>query len=426
MLPTENMEHTNLHTQQTTGGMSMPRLIVFLGVPAFGLSLSITLISTYMPVVIRDFTDSGLAIGAIVGGEGAFSLFLPMVIGSWSDRVQSPIGNRLPFLLVGALLAGSALALVAVIHSLAAIIILVAIFFVGYFTYYPPYRALLPDLVPQGMQGRAQSSQAFWRGLGLGAALVAGGTLFTLWQPLPFVLAAGVLIVITGVFTLRLRSTLVDIQTSSVEHEGFREVCSSSWDLLKSNSDLRAFAGANALWEFSLAAMKTFVVLFIVVGLGKTVGIASLIIGIVAAASVAAAVLSGFLSDRIGVHRLLSVALPIYGFGLLLLVFTQSVAIVVPVMPAIALGGAVVLTLPYALLTELMPKGKHGAISGLFGLSRGLGVVLGPLIAGAAIDIFQPWLESTDGYAAVWLVAGAAVLLSIPLQRKMRKQHVKV
>ena len=225
---------------------------------------------SWYPVVIRDFTDSGLVIGAIVGGEGAFSLFLPMFIGSWSDRVRSPIGNRLPFLLVGGLLTASALALVAVIHSLAAIIVLVALFFVGYFTYYPPYRALLPDLVPQGMQGRAQSSQAFWRGLGLAAALVAGGTLFTLWQPLPFLLAAGILIAITGFFTLRLKSTLAHTQPSSVEHEGFREACSSSWDLLKSNSNLRAFAGANALWEFSLAAMKTFVVLFIVVGLGKT------------------------------------------------------------------------------------------------------------------------------------------------------------
>ncbi|MGZ4416303.1 MAG: hypothetical protein ACXVRZ_18325, partial [Gaiellaceae bacterium] len=63
-------------------------------------------------------------------------------------------------------------------------------FFVGYYAYYPPYRALYADLLPRSLYPRAQASQALARGLGLGGALVAGGLLIGLWAPLPFAVAA--------------------------------------------------------------------------------------------------------------------------------------------------------------------------------------------------------------------------------------------
>ena len=43
--------------------------------------------------------------------------------------------------------------------------------------------------------------------------------------------------------------------------------------------------------------------------------------------------------------------------------------------------------------------------------------MLGPLLTGLAIDLVGPWLEGTQGYAAMFLVASAATLLSIPFLR---------
>lgn len=84
---------------------------------------------------------------------------------------------------------------------------------------------------------------------------------------------------------------------------------------------------------------------------------------------------------------------------------SQSAVIVAPVVPLIALGGAVVMTLPYGLLMGMMPPESHGAATGLHGFSRGLGVVFGPLLTGLAIDLLGSWLEDTRGYAAMFLVA---------------------
>jgi divalent metal cation (Fe/Co/Zn/Cd) transporter len=56
------------------------------------------------------------------------------------------------------------LALLGFVHSLAAAAVVVAIFFAGYFVAYEPYRALYPDLVDNEIAGRAQSTQAIFRG----------------------------------------------------------------------------------------------------------------------------------------------------------------------------------------------------------------------------------------------------------------------
>jgi hypothetical protein len=46
----------------------------------------------------------------IIGAEGLLALIVPMIVGPWSDRLRTPLGGRLPFLLAG--IPGMAVALV--------------------------------------------------------------------------------------------------------------------------------------------------------------------------------------------------------------------------------------------------------------------------------------------------------------------------
>src|SRR6185369_1890948 len=105
-------------------------------------------------------------------------------------RAGSPIERRFPFVLAGAPLIVGGLALLGFSGSIALAAVAVFAFFVGYYLYYPPYRALYADLLPRSFYARAQSSQAILRGAGLGVALLAGGLLLSVWQPLPFAIAA--------------------------------------------------------------------------------------------------------------------------------------------------------------------------------------------------------------------------------------------
>jgi MFS family permease len=165
--------------------------------------------------------------------------------------------------------------------------------------------------------------------------------------------------------------------------------------------------------------LKTFIVLYVVKGLGESVGTASAVIGVVAAAYVVASAAAGRLADRVGVLPLMRVSLWVYGVGLLLGAGLSSLGPLVAGLPIVALAGAVVMTLPYALLVRMTPAGAEGATSGLFGFSRALGASLGPIAVGVSLDLLGPFFPATNGYGAMWLAIGLPILLSLPLLARL-------
>ena len=52
-------------------------------------------------------------------------------------------------------------------------------------------------------------------------------------------------------------------------------------------------------------------------------------------------------------------------------------------------------------------------MTGFYSLSRGIGTALGPVCAGAAIQLFRPAFASTHGYAAMWGVCLVSALAMV-------------
>jgi MFS family permease len=135
-----------------------------------------------------------------------------------------------------------------------------------------------------------------------------------------------------------------------------------------------------------------------------------------------AAALSGRVGDRRGRLSVLRFALPVYGAGLLVPFLVDDPWVVGIVAPVVGLGGGVVMALPYAVLTPLMPEEDHGALTGFYTFSRGIGIALGPLLAGVAVSVLSGPFAGTQGYQAVWGVCAAAVLLSLVFVRRLRRR----
>jgi predicted MFS family arabinose efflux permease len=285
---------------------------------------------------------------------------------------------------------------------------------------YEPYRALYPDAVGEDAAGRAQGTQALWRGVGTGLALLGGGLLLGVGRGAPFAAAAVAYVACVSAFVVVLARRGVPREGGG-ESGGLREEARHVVRLVREHAALRAFLVANALWELSLAALKTFVVLYVTQGLGFGRTDASLIIGAVAVIVLLAALGSGKLADRYGRLKVLRVALPVYGAGFLVpLVFTAPLAVVLAI-PFIAVGGGALMALPYAILIPLMPDDAHGALTGYYSLSRGLGTWFGPLLAGVAVTATAGVFSATHGYQAVWGVCALAVLASIWPARHLRE-----
>jgi MFS family permease len=193
---------------------------------------------------------------------------------------------------------------------------------------------------------------------------------------------------------------------------------SSTRDLLLHNHDMQLFAVANALWEFSFAGLKTFIVLYVTHGLLRSSNLASAVIAVVAVAYVIGAPVAGRLSDRYGIPRVMRWSALVYGAGLCYGIWPTTITPMLIVVPVFAIAGAILMTLPQALAFTLAPDTGQGAAAGLVDFSRGIGVVLGPPAVGAAIGSSASFLSGTHGYAIMWPAIGIPILLSLIILRR--------
>jgi MFS family permease len=394
------------------------RLFWILGFGAFGLAFSITTTAAYLPPLLHRFTDSGTLIGLVLGAEGVFALLLSPVIGPWSDSFHTPLGRRRPFMLAALGPLGFCLLLMAFMPNLWTTTLIVLAFFFAYYVYEPPYRGLYPDLLPPETYGRAQGVQHVLRGIALGAALVGGGFLLKAWHAAPFVLAAFVTTAACAAPILLIRE---DGGHGRV-FEGVRAYFRRSWSILKEQREVRRFLLANAAWEGTFAAARTFVVLYVIDGLHQSKAISSALLGAVATGYVIAAVLASKLGDRFGIARVIFWSSVVYGSGFLVAGIATTwhdwyFALIVPV----SVAGGLVMTLAWGLLFKLMPEEHRGAVSGLATTTKGLGLLLGAPVAGAAIDIARPYLDATDGYQILWPVCGIPILAALPIVYRMMR-----
>jgi MFS family permease len=338
------------------------------------------------------------------------------VIGPWSDGFHTPLGRRRPFMLVALGPIGFCLALMAFMPSLWTTALLVFAFFFAYYVYEPPYRGLYPDLLPERIYGRAQSAQHLMRGLALGTALIGGGALFHIWEAWPFLVAA---VVVTCALLAPVLFVREDGGHGRV-FEGVGTYVRHSWRVFRREPEVRRFLIANTAWEGAFAGARTFVVLYLTVGLGQPLGTTTAVLAAVAGGYIVAAALSGFLGDRFGLSRVIFAASFVYGIGLILGGFgAEWHAWYLPVVFVVAIGGGTVMTLSWGLLFKLMPAKDRGAIAGLATTTKGIGLLTGPLLAGAAIDLLSPYLDETSGYQALWPILGVPVLLAIPLVARL-------
>ncbi|HEX5583575.1 MFS transporter [Gaiella sp.] len=389
-----------------------------LGAGALGLAWALTTTSAYLPPMLERYTDSTTLVGLVLASEGFVAVTLPLVVGPWSDTFHTPFGRRRPFMLAALGPMGFALALLAFMPSLWTTSLLLIGLFIAYYVYEPPYRGLYPDVLPDRVFGRAQGVQHVFRGIAIGGALIGGGYLFHLWKPAPFLFAAAV---VTGACAVPIALVTEDGGQGRV-FLGVRTYLAHSWRVLRTNREVATFLGVNAAWEATFAGARTFVVLYVTVGLGEPLSTSTAILAVVAGGYIVAALGAGRIGDRVGLARVIVVASVVYGIGLLAGgLATTWHAWYLALIFVVAVGGGTVMTLAWGLLFKLMPPDERGAISGLATTTKGIGLVIGPLLAGAVIDLLGSTLEQTQGYQALWPLLGVPILLALPFVARLER-----
>ena len=98
--------------------------------------------------------------GAIMALDNVLAVFLLPILGTISDKVDTPLGKRTPFIIVGTVLAAVLLYLVGLANrraSLAMFIIMLFLLLVAMGLYRSPAVALMPDLTPKPLRSQGNA-----------------------------------------------------------------------------------------------------------------------------------------------------------------------------------------------------------------------------------------------------------------------------
>lgn len=121
-----------------------------IGLGFFTMGLMDPLYDTYVPMFLTNFLKSDGLVGLIMGIDNLFALMLIPIVAALSDKTRTPIGRRMPYIIVTLPLTAIFFSLLpsAALKSLAFLV--VVIFFLNVFKQAArgPVVALMPDIIP--------------------------------------------------------------------------------------------------------------------------------------------------------------------------------------------------------------------------------------------------------------------------------------
>jgi len=143
--------------------------LAFMSIQAFW-----ELYNKIIPLILqRTFILGDTLAGAIMALDNVFAVVLLPLFGTLSDRVDTPIGRRMPFILVGTALTVAAMILLPVADNLANLPMFMSVLLVTLVAvclYRSPAVALMPDVTPPPLRSKAN---AIINLMGAGGAAVA-------------------------------------------------------------------------------------------------------------------------------------------------------------------------------------------------------------------------------------------------------------
>lgn len=418
----------------------MPPLPYFrlLALTALGFALTLTT-NTLEPAVLSHQVlrlapaNPSTALGLITfAGLIVASLAQPLV-GVLSDRARSRWGQRLPFMVSGALLAAPFLFLVALAPTPGVLVAGVLLLQLAASAVHGPWLALVPDLVPEGQRGRAAGVKALFDILALVVGRQVAGYLVSLapqWGQAALVAAVSVPVVVfavaLGLTAWAVRQSPAGTAASVQAPRPLGRALAGAFAV-----DLRAYPAfgwwlANrVLFWTAFIALTTFLVFFLIDVGGLAAPEAQRFVGSLTVALGAALVVvtlpSGWLADRFGRRPIVVAAGLIAAAGAATLPFTHHLGIITGAAMVIGLGVGLYLSASWALVTDLVPRHEAARYLGLANVATAGGSALARLLGAAIIDPVNQALGSqTAGYMALYGLAAVLLLASTLAVMKLK------
>ena len=370
-----------------------------------------------MRIILSGPVTEGLGASPFIYGliwlAGPFTgMVVQPLVGALSDKTVSPLGRRRPYLLGGALLASLALlifpnsggiaeglASLTGLHLPAVTGLLIAAIMIWVIdacvnVAQGPYRALIPDVVPEEQYSIANSYISL--AIGLGSVVAAGTAPFLKWAfgyqmsiPAQFVMAA-------LAFTLGMIWTCITIKEGKREHENKQEATQNNvsfWQSLKEFFALSPEVSKICTMQFFTWIGTMCMMIFFTQYAVHTIycvpdlttvsestkelyaqatltgtNFSSICFAIFNLICFIVAIPIGFLSAKFSNKKVHIISIITMILAYLGMFFAKEPKAVAALMGLSGIGWASICALPFAMLSQFIKKGTEGSVMGIFNI----------------------------------------------------------
>ncbi len=405
-----------------------------LGFGFFGVSVIWGVYNAFVPIFLADrFGLAPALIGFFMTLDNIAALFIQPPVGAWSDRLRTPLGRRIPFILIGAPITALAFGLIPLAAVLPLFVACTSTLLLSAALWRTPVVALMPDITPSKFRSQANGVINFMGGVGTIVALQTGGMLYKMSPNFPFWLGSALVIIAALIVYLFIEEPKEYEETEKQPgmFESLKEVFRDS-----DKSGLRILL-AIFFWFIGYSAVDTFFTLYARNHLGLNEGDGATLLSILPLFFVLFAIPAGYVATKLGRKTTISIGLITVTIMLILLYVTPAEALLTAIAPLplvgipLEEGGARMLTLAGVLLifggvgwafvninslpmiVDLTSAARIGTYTGLYYLFSTFSAIVGPNINGWAIQLTNNNYNVIMALAPIFMMIAFTLMIGV-------------
>ena len=386
-------------------------------------------------------------VGIIMACDNLAALILLPIFGNLSDKTDTPIGKRMPYILVGTFVSAVAFPFIPLFfhhNNMVGMVITMAIVLIFMMMYRNPAVALMPDITPKPLRARANGIINIMGYLG-GAFATVLGILFVLssyinapvserniWTiEMPFIIASVLMVISALVLFATIKENKIEEEIRDELELGEKLAAvetpiDDDKPMSRANKTmLLAILGAEFLWFMSDNALGTYIGNYVIYHL-QSVSSATMILTILGGlASVVGFAIAGGIADRIGRKWTISAGLAVTFVGLVVMCFVAPTGRVVGERGEFAFptllyavwvlkgfGMALVHNCSFPMVVELCSSKKIGKFTGYYYTASMSAQTITPVLLGLVLNATLAW-RALPIYAAILTALSFAVFTAL-------------
>jgi MFS family permease len=401
--------------------------IFLLGFGFFGVSVIWTIYNAFVPLFLANrFGLSPLLIGFFMTLDNIAALFIQPPVGAWSDRLRTPIGRRMPFILIGAPIGALAFGIIPIASVLPLFVACTSTLLLSMAFWRTPVVALMPDITPSQYRSQANGIINLMGGVGTIIASLVGSTLYEINVNFPFWMGSGLTIVAALLVFLFIKEPKEygEDEKQPNMFESLRELMND-----KDKSGMRILF-AIFFWFLAYTGIEAFLTLYATKYVGISDGDAGRLTGHLGLFFVLFALPAGILGSRLG--RRVTISAGIIGMAALIfgLFILPAATLAAPVAKLPLLGNVHVISLllmpagiAWALINinslpmvvDLTSLARVGTFTGLYYLFSTFSAIVGPNFNGLLVTL------SGGRYNTIMLTSPLFLVIALVLMLGVKK-----